>query len=325
MRFGGSICRCLERWLLAPNQDPNDDSYWVPPQRHIQEKSDHKNCIHEIVMCEKCIEDCGERYFKEKILGNPVQPIFIDSWKLGDPRFNDCDNPLFAPHVEPFSDWRDCVTAEAFREFVYYSKNAYGNEEDKCSACTELRHHKEKVLQLRATECRKKTKTGDQREVDLTQLEEFRDLKSRLQALDIDDFKEVDFEHCTEDIALDLSEKLINLAKDKYPEEKREVFGIDKKEEELRKLQQIKKKEKQERKRQRRKANKAQAAAEKKESMAKSASQSSLPSQEKKPQSFSDVDDDDDDPIEPIKIERDEKKGIISVIVTKVSLPVHKY
>ena len=289
MRFGGSVCKCLERWLVAPVQDdPTDDSYWIPPQPQMKDKIEHSNCVHEIIMCEKCIDDCGDKFFNEKILGRPNGPLFLDCWKLGDPRFNDRDNPLFAPHMDPLSDWRATLTVESFREFLFYAKSKYGSPEDKCVVCNELR--KDQVLKLTAAECRKKTKKGDEREVDLTQIKEFRILK------DLGHFKEIDFKHCTEETALDLGTKLLNFAKDTIPTDNPATQDLVEIEAELNAKKAKKEKKK------RRKANKAQA--QKKESS---------PSPERNLENGSDKE---ETTVGAFKVERDEKKGIVSVTVT---------
>lgn len=77
LRFGGSVCRCLVRWIEAESMDRNDDSYWIPPSPHIPDKS---TCVYdtvENVMCSKCIDECGEKFFKEKICGNAGGPRFV--------------------------------------------------------------------------------------------------------------------------------------------------------------------------------------------------------------------------------------------------------
>lgn len=294
MRFGGSVCRCLEKWLLAPIQDdPSDDSYWTPPQPQIKEKCEHSHCIHDIIMCGNCIDDCGQKFFDENVNGHASGPKSLHFWKLGDPRFNDPCNPLFAPHVDPKSDWRDSLTAESFREFLFYAKCKYGSVEDKCGSCIDLRKQKEKILKM--TECQNKNKKNE-REVDLTQLEEFRILRDQL---GLEEFKEIDFEHCTEETALNLSEKLLNLAKDHWPEHRKDELGEE--ETKLKHLQKMKKKEK------KRQKKKARAQAHKKESCV---------SKDKGKAVESESTDEEEDAVGGFKIVRDEKKGIVSVTVT---------
>ena len=29
LKFAGTICECLRRWLVAPEMEPGDMSYWV--------------------------------------------------------------------------------------------------------------------------------------------------------------------------------------------------------------------------------------------------------------------------------------------------------
>ena len=297
MRFGGSICRCLEKWLVAPIQDdPNDDSYWVHPQPQVKEKSEH-SITQGIVMCEKCIEDCGDKFFNEKILGRPGGPLFLDCWKLGDPRFKDQNNPLFAPHMDPLSDWRNTLTVESFREFLFYAKAKYGGREDRCDTCFELR--KEDVLR-RTIECEQHMTKGEERQLDLTQLPEFQVLKEKLKQLDVDDFKGFDFEHCTEETAIDLSKKLLNLAKDRVPSGSPGVEQLKEIEAELT--------AKKAKKRKRKKANKAQAQKEE-----KSQTKEGSPSPEKNSDGGSE---EGESSVGAYKVVRDEKKGTVSVTVT---------
>ena len=314
MRFGGSVCRCLEKWLTAEiQQDPNDDSYWIPPKEQTKEKP--VDLANDIVMCEKCVEDCGEKFFNEKILGQPKGPQFLKFWKLGDPRFNDSDNPLFAPHMDPLKDWRNSLTAESFREFLYYAKEKYGAEEDKCEECTGLREHRDNILKRQAqrreqmvAECQQKFKKKEEPVVDLTQVEGFNLLKDKLRKLDIDEFEGMDFEHVKEETAINVTTKLLNMMKDK---------GVGKDGEEVKEEEKTKeqneKRQKQLKKRQRRKERKAQA---KKENSQKN---EESPSPDRASQLDSDDDDDGDgngdDTVGALKIERDDKKGIISVTV----------
>ncbi|XP_033746231.1 uncharacterized protein LOC117331562 [Pecten maximus] len=136
LRFGGSVCRCLKKWMDAPSQDCTDESYWIPPsQPQIEDASTTKAPV---LMCTNCLDDCGTRYFKERICGQANGPKFLDYWKLGDPRFNDPDNPLYNKKVERDSDWRDRLSPEDFRDFVHFAKFRYGTDEEKCRDCLSL-------------------------------------------------------------------------------------------------------------------------------------------------------------------------------------------
>ncbi|XP_021360403.1 uncharacterized protein LOC110454914 [Mizuhopecten yessoensis] len=137
LRFGGSVCRCLKKWMDAPSQDCKDDSYWIPPspQHQIEEESTTKAPV---LMCTNCLDDCGTRYFKERICGQQNGPKFLDYWKLGDPRFNDPDNPLYNKKADRDSDWRDRLSPEDFRDFTHFAKFKYGTEEEKCKDCLSL-------------------------------------------------------------------------------------------------------------------------------------------------------------------------------------------
>ncbi|XP_060078473.1 uncharacterized protein LOC132557961 [Ylistrum balloti] len=137
LRFGGSVCRCLKKWMNAPSQDCEDESYWIPPstQRQIADECTTKAPV---LMCTNCLDDCGTRYFKERICGQKDGPKFLDYWKLGDPRFNDPDNPLYNKKADRDSDWRDRLSPEDFRDFVHFAKFKYGTDEERCRDCSSL-------------------------------------------------------------------------------------------------------------------------------------------------------------------------------------------
>ncbi|KAL4226078.1 hypothetical protein ACF0H5_014066 [Mactra antiquata] len=173
LRFGGSVCRCLIRWMDAEIMtDPTDDSYWTPPQAQATTESTPEETI-ETTMCSKCIDDCGTKYFHEKIMGNNKDPVSLSFWTKGDPRFNDSDNPLFAPHMDPNEDWRNGVSAEMFRDFYNYAKFKYG---EGCSGCTRLKKKRDKVIHVcKASKRKKKQQVKNDQELLIQDLREFRD------------------------------------------------------------------------------------------------------------------------------------------------------
>lgn len=134
LRFGGSVCRCLKRWMDAPPNECNDESYWIPPEPDVDLSK--KEC--KVIMCNSCLDECGTLYFQEKLCGSTDGPKFIESWTKGDPRFNDKKNPLYNKLAQPDSDWRTDLSVEDFKDFVYYSNNTYG---DKCNDCLSLTNY----------------------------------------------------------------------------------------------------------------------------------------------------------------------------------------
>ncbi|WAR25533.1 hypothetical protein MAR_011237 [Mya arenaria] len=144
LRFGGSICRCLIRWTEAQQMDPKDESYWIPPQPQTETQSGNAEAA-ETIMCSSCIDFCGTIYFKEKIMGYRGGPVSFCFWRKGDPRFNDPNNPLYAPHLSKDDDWRDLLTIDMFRDFFNYVRYTYGSESDKCDECQDLKKKRDKV------------------------------------------------------------------------------------------------------------------------------------------------------------------------------------
>ncbi|KAL3852476.1 hypothetical protein ACJMK2_016109 [Sinanodonta woodiana] len=141
LRFGGSVCRCLIRWIDSPLMSPGDDSYWIPPAPNTEKPIQNTPYHGPSYMCSNCMDDCGTKFFKEKICGGPDGPKFLDVWQLGDPRFNDIDNPLYDPKANRLTDWRDNLSVEQFRDFLQYAKFKNGKETDQCKACSDLRHN----------------------------------------------------------------------------------------------------------------------------------------------------------------------------------------
>ncbi|XP_061187815.1 uncharacterized protein LOC133195863 [Saccostrea echinata] len=152
LRFGGSVCRCLRRWLDAPSMEEGDESYWIPPENLTYGKEKPRSTV---VMCKPCLDDCSTKYFREKLTGKRNGPIFIDYWTLGDPRFNDENNPLYAPLSNEFSDWRDSLSVEKFRDFLHYAKFKYGTESNKCQECLDLSRKREDPMDsISVADCR---------------------------------------------------------------------------------------------------------------------------------------------------------------------------
>lgn len=169
LRFGGSVCRCLKRWMEAPPTEINDDSYWTPPVL----ESDMKKKESKVIMCSNCLDECGTLYFQEKLCGKNDGPKFIDSWTKGDPRFNDKKNPLYNKIANADIDWRSSLTVEDFRDFVFYANNTYG---EKCSDCLSLTNncpiHNCTDTTEKKKRKRKKKKKEKEKEVDLTKKED---------------------------------------------------------------------------------------------------------------------------------------------------------
>ncbi|XP_062574312.1 uncharacterized protein LOC134236151 [Saccostrea cucullata] len=152
LRFGGSVCRCLRRWLDAPTMEEGDESYWVPPENQSNGNEKPRSTV---IMCKPCLDDCSTKYFREKISGKRNGPSFIDYWTLGDPRFNDKNNPLYDLSANEFSDWRDTLSIEKFRDFVHYAKFQYGDESNKCQECLNLSNKREDPMDsISVADCR---------------------------------------------------------------------------------------------------------------------------------------------------------------------------
>ncbi|XP_053377754.1 calponin homology domain-containing protein DDB_G0272472-like isoform X2 [Mercenaria mercenaria] len=199
LRFGGSVCRCLIRWMEAPQMDdPNDDSYWVPPQPNLVDKSRDETI--ETTMCSNCVDDCGTRYFREKIMGSKKGPTSMDFWTLGDPRFKDGENPLFAPHLNPDDDWRDLLTVEMFRDFYNYAKFKYGSPEDKCKECQRLKKKRDKFIHVcKQNKKKKKQETKDKEEL----IKDLKEVRNRIDELEEDGELHSDYEARIQDIIKD--------------------------------------------------------------------------------------------------------------------------
>lgn len=198
LRFGGSVCRCLIRWMEAPQMDnPNDDSYWIPPQPAPVEKSTDETV--ETTMCSACVDDCGTRYFHERIMGTDKGPISLVFWKLGDPRFNDPDNPLFAPHLDPSEDWRATLTVDSFRDFFNYARYKYGSAKDRCTVCQRMKKKNDRFLHVCKASKKKKNMTKDKVEL----IKDLREVRTRINELE------------EEDMLDDYQERIHNIIKEK--------------------------------------------------------------------------------------------------------------
>ncbi|KAK3102240.1 hypothetical protein FSP39_009846 [Pinctada imbricata] len=145
LRFGGSVCRCIKKWLDAPEIHPDDESYWTPPNGSTP-------CPRKVyldIMCTPCLDACWDLYNKEKSSGNEKGPKYITCWKLGDPRFNDPKNPLYNLSAAKRSDWREDLKFEDFRDFLHFAKLKYGTDSEKCQDCLLLANCEDE----NATEC----------------------------------------------------------------------------------------------------------------------------------------------------------------------------
>lgn len=113
-------------------------------------------------ICTHCQEDFSEKFFKEKLSGNPEGPKYVNFWTGGDPRFNDPKNPLFNLNSPHGSDWRLDITVPEFIKFCNYVMLTYAPDSNKCKSCmsmsgpTELLHKKKKKKNKK-----KKSKASD--------------------------------------------------------------------------------------------------------------------------------------------------------------------
>ncbi|KAK6175305.1 hypothetical protein SNE40_013794 [Patella caerulea] len=163
LRLCGSVCRCLMKWMDAPKQDSDDDSYWMPPEpiepTLIDSKSEEESTLYlnRVLMCESCIEKCGILFLKEKQFGSPDGPMHLPLWKFGNPRLEDSENPIYEASFSK-SDWRDGLVIDEFRDFIYYLKIRYGQPDDKCKSCEKIRNTKERMMALSDDKAAKKKK-----------------------------------------------------------------------------------------------------------------------------------------------------------------------
>lgn len=183
LRFGGSICRCLLRWIDAPIQlDPEDNTYWIQPQSPAADNTADAEAV-ESVMCTKCLDESSEIYFREKIMGALDGPRCLDFWTLGDPRFNDSENPLFAPRQCPASDWRELLTVDIFRNFYNYARYKYGADKDKCSECQSLKKKRDKFIHVCRVSKQKKKKEAKDHEQLVKDLKEVKECIEQIEEL----------------------------------------------------------------------------------------------------------------------------------------------
>jgi len=174
------VCRCLTRWVTADSMDANDDSYWIQPVP-VAETRPAGAEGGEVVMCTACADECGTLYFKERIMGNRGGPVTIPCWKLGDPRFNDSKNPLFAPHMSRNEDWRDMLTIDMFRDFFNYTRFHYGEEKDRCSECHNLKKKRDNLLSVCRASKKKKKKSKEKDAL----VKDLKDVKDKLEKLEV--------------------------------------------------------------------------------------------------------------------------------------------
>ncbi|XP_052779553.1 uncharacterized protein LOC128216891 isoform X2 [Mya arenaria] len=201
LRFGGSICRCLIRWTEAQQMDPKDESYWIPPQPQTETQSGNAEAA-ETIMCSSCIDFCGTIYFKEKIMGYRGGPVSFCFWRKGDPRFNDPNNPLYAPHLSKDDDWRDLLTIDMFRDFFNYVRYTYGSESDKCDECQDLKKKRDKVIHVCRASKKKKKKPAKEKEELIKDLKEV-ERKEKLEKLHKAALKQKSSEYQVNKIQLD--------------------------------------------------------------------------------------------------------------------------
>lgn len=134
MRFGGSVCRCLEMWKGAMEIDPEDDSYWTPPQPlNIGESKGST------LLCPVHLQDCNMKYYQEYVAGDPRRALFLpEAWGIGNPRLEDPENPLYDEVAAFMPDWRYGLTCEKFQEFMAYCSSKYVPPEEQCPECRAL-------------------------------------------------------------------------------------------------------------------------------------------------------------------------------------------
>ncbi|XP_050411840.1 uncharacterized protein LOC126826798 isoform X2 [Patella vulgata] len=151
------------KWMDAPKQDSDDDSYWIPPEpiepTLIDKKSDEESTLYlnRVLMCESCIEKCGILFLKETQFGSPEGPMHLPLWKFGNPRLEDSENPIYEASFSK-SDWRDGLVIDEFRDFIYYLKIRYGLPDDKCKSCEKIRNAKERMIAFGDDKASKKKK-----------------------------------------------------------------------------------------------------------------------------------------------------------------------
>ncbi|XP_013410218.1 axoneme-associated protein mst101(2) [Lingula anatina] len=147
IKFGGSVCHCLRRWLDAPETDPMDDTYWTPPKsesnyyKYVGQKEkpqtevDHgrlvpvkpKYGLHSCYFFPDDYDIDVECYVQERLNGAYNKPLFVLDWAHGDPRFyKDPENPLYDPTAQPGTDWRDRIMFPDYYYFREYVHRKFG-------------------------------------------------------------------------------------------------------------------------------------------------------------------------------------------------------
>lgn len=174
LRFGGSICRCLGRWMEAPIlEDPSDNSYWEAPVPLSGEETPPSEGPE--TLCSGCLDDIETKYYKERFMGKANGPTLLEFWTLGDPRFNDENNPLYAPNISPDIDWREKLDEDSYRQFYRYARDKYSNPENKCKECQNLKQKRDKCIHVcSVTKIKKKKHTKEQKALfkDLVEVKE---------------------------------------------------------------------------------------------------------------------------------------------------------
>ncbi|XP_076447642.1 uncharacterized protein LOC143284645 [Babylonia areolata] len=154
MKFGGSIVRCLTKWMETTEEiDPDNDSYFVPPAPiEMNTSLCSKHCCVASpssaanMLCAYHLEDCNSKFHEQFVKGLPSTPVHLGFWERKDPRFSEPDNPLWNPGAELDSDWRDGLTLDKFQEFYAWCSfsEAIVKPEDQCQDCRTRKKSKKK-------------------------------------------------------------------------------------------------------------------------------------------------------------------------------------
>ncbi|KAK7485118.1 hypothetical protein BaRGS_00023658, partial [Batillaria attramentaria] len=185
MRFGRSIVRCLELWKDAPEIDPSDDSYYIPPAPLEPRTDDSPDSPQKgPLLCAAHLEDCNMKYYQQFVVGSPNTPVALDIWGTGDPRRCEPGNPLYNPAAPLLSDWRIGLTCEKFQEFYIYCSTNFVKPEEQCADCRSLakkarkklkKKLKKQVMNMESVDGSKITGTSDL-DIEVNKSTESRDL-----------------------------------------------------------------------------------------------------------------------------------------------------
>ncbi|KAL8587160.1 hypothetical protein ACOMHN_026127 [Nucella lapillus] len=153
MKFGGSIVRCLTKWMEAEEISPDDDSYFVRPtpiEINTPLCPKHPRCTPSpppsAVLCAYHLDDCTRKFSLQFLKGVPSSPVDLGFWEKKDPRFCYPENPLWNPGAGTNSDWRTGLTIEKFREFYAWCSfsDDIMRKEDQCQDCRARKKSKKK-------------------------------------------------------------------------------------------------------------------------------------------------------------------------------------